>query len=53
MKKLIALFSEKRKEASITSFRNDVLTSYQLVNIRGGGEPAIMEMPIIIPPDET
>ena len=53
MKNLIALFSAKRVSVSIATFNNDVLTVNQLVNVRGGGEPAtIQEIPIIIPPKE-
>jgi len=51
MKNLIAMFSQKRVSVSISSFSNDVLTLNQLVNVRGGGEPAsLQEIPIVIPP---
>ena len=52
MKNLIALFSTKRATVSIAAFSSNVLTVNQLVNVRGGGEPAQIEMPIIIPPDK-
>jgi len=53
MKNLIALFSRKNVNVTIASFSNDVLTLNQLINVRGGGEPAsITEIPIIIPPDQ-
>ena len=53
MKSLIALFSEKRSGVSFTSFDNDILTVNELINVRGGGEPAPREeMPIIIPPGD-
>jgi len=52
MKNLIALFSRKNVNVSIASFSNDVLTLNQLINVRGGGEPSQIEMPIIIPPDQ-
>jgi len=53
MKNLIALFSKKRISVSISSFSNDVLTLNQLINVRGGGEPASMqEIPIVIPPKQ-
>lgn len=53
MKNLIALFSEKRSGVSFTSFNNDILTVNELINVRGGGEPAPREeIPIIIPPGD-
>ena len=52
MKNLIALFSKKRVTVSIASFSNEVLTLNQLINVRGGGEPAITEIAIIIPPKQ-
>jgi hypothetical protein len=52
MKKLIALFSKKRSQVSLAAFSNDVLSINELVNVRGGGEPAApTELPILIPPD--
>ena len=53
MKNLIALFTEKRSGISFTSFNNDILTVDELINVRGGGEPAPREeIPILIPPGE-
>jgi hypothetical protein len=53
MKTLFALFSKKREEISVAAFSNDVLSVSQLVSVRGGGEPAmIQDIPIIIPPDQ-
>ena len=52
MKNLIALFSKKRSQVSLADFSSDVLSSNELVNVRGGGEPAApVELPILIPPD--
>jgi len=49
MKSLIALFSEKKFDASIASFCTDQLSTSDLLQIRGGGEPVIIEHNIIIP----
>ncbi len=52
MKNLIALFSKKRSRVSFAAFSADVLSVNELVNVRGGGEPAApVELPILIPPD--
>jgi hypothetical protein len=52
MKNLIALFSKKRSHVSFAVFSEDVLSVNELVNIRGGGEPAApTELPILIPPE--
>ncbi len=52
MKNLIALFSKKRSQVSFAAFSTDVLSVNELVNVRGGGEPAApVELPILIPPD--
>jgi hypothetical protein len=52
MKNLIALFSKKRSQISFAAFSEDVLSLNELVNVRGGGEPAtIPDLPILIPPD--
>ena len=51
MKNLIALFSKKRSQVSFSAFSTDVLSDNELVNVRGGGEPAqIPDLPILIPP---
>ena len=53
MKSLIAQFSEKRNNVSIESFCSDVLTSSELITLRGGGETyPVQEIPIIIPPGD-
>ena len=52
MKKIIALFSTKRSQISIAAFSEDVLSAKELINIRGGGEPAApTDLPILIPPE--
>ena len=52
MKNLIALFSKKRSQVSFAAFNADILSVNELVNVRGGGEPAqIPDLPILIPPD--
>ena len=51
MKSLIALFSAKKTEASIGSLKADFLTTNDLMNIRGGGEPAGREEINIVIPD--
>jgi hypothetical protein len=49
MKSLIALFSVKKDDASIASFNANFLTTNDLMMIRGGGEPVIIEHNIVIP----
>jgi len=52
MKNLIALFSKKRSQVSLAAFSEDGLSFNELVNVRGGGEPAqIPDLPILIPPE--
>ena len=51
MKSLIALFSAKKADASISNFSADFLTTNELMKIRGGGEPAGREEINIVVPD--
>jgi len=49
MKSLFALFSAKKVEMSISTVQADVLSTNDLMKIRGGGEPVVQEQNIIIP----
>ena len=49
MKSLIALFSVKKIDASIASLSADQLSTNDLIQIRGGGEPVIVEHNIVVP----
>ncbi len=49
MKSLIALFSAEKVDASIASLNADRLSSSDLLQIRGGGEPVIVEHNIVVP----
>jgi len=49
MKSLIALFSAKKVDVSIASLNADQLTTSDLLQIRGGGEPVVIEHNIVVP----